>query len=75
MLLGLILVILHINIIYLHPFGCFMDAYQYALMKETLERIQKMVTEWRNDTDSRRGDGDYAMYEIEGILDEAGFHE
>jgi hypothetical protein len=53
-----------------------MDAYEYALMKETLERIQKHVTAWRNDEEG--GSFDTAcdeMYEIENILMEAGFDE
>jgi hypothetical protein len=66
-----------------------MDAYQYALMKKTLERIQKRATIWRNVTEAMEnyseGDdivyedpealADEMMYEIETILDEAGFHE
>ena len=63
-----------------------MDEYQYALMKQTLERIQKRVTMWRevdeamqNGTECNyevpEGVGDDMLYEIETILDEAGFHE
>jgi len=51
-----------------------MDAYQYALMKETLERIQKVATEWRDGMEPEFNLSDDAMYEIETILDEAGFH-
>ena len=49
-----------------------MDAYQYALMKETLERIQKVTTKW---IESDYEDDFGAMYEIETILLEVGFHE
>ena len=55
-----------------------MDAYQYALMKETLERIQNIVTGWRDSADIGRDkdeDSFDSMYCIETILDEAGFHE
>ena len=48
-----------------------MDAYQYALMKETLERIAKSVVEWRNQYLTSLD----AIYEIETAIDEAGFHE
>ena len=67
--------ILDINIIYLHLFGCFMDAYQYALMKETLERIQKEVTLWREGEDEGYDVATDSLYNIETALDEAGFHE
>jgi len=57
----------------------FMDAYQYALMKETLERIQKKATIWRYNVEANNEHADEMagemMYEIETILDEAGFHE
>jgi hypothetical protein len=48
-----------------------MDDYQYALMKKTLERLQEVSSEWR------KGGLPYreAMYKVETILDEAGFHE
>ena len=56
-----------------------MDAYQYALMKETLERIQKKATIWRYNVEANNEHADEMagemMYEIETILDEAGFHE
>ena len=56
-----------------------MDAYQYALMKETLERIQKKVNIWRYNVEANNEDADYMagemMYEIETMLDECGFDE
>ncbi len=57
------------------PFRVFMDAYQYALMKETLERIAKSVVEWRNQDEQGYDVSFDAMYEIETAIDEAGFHE
>ena len=58
-----------------------MDAYQYALMKETLERIQKKTNIWRHHQDNNPDVEDIAhmsmdlMYEIETLLDECGFDE
>ena len=66
-----------------------MDAYQYDLMKKTLEAIQVRATIWRNVTEAMENQADDddicyevpeevaddMMYEIETILDEAGFHE
>ena len=48
-----------------------MDAYQYDLMKKTLERIQILAFAWKEGVDASFD----AMYEIETALDEAGFHE
>ena len=50
-------------------------AYQYALMKETLERIAKSVVEWRNQDEQGYDVSLDAMFEIETAIDEAGFHE
>ena len=52
-----------------------MDAYQYALMQETLERIAKSVVEWRNQDEQGYDVSLDAMFEIETAIDEAGFHE
>jgi len=52
-----------------------MDAYQYAMMKETIERIQKKTDEWRNEEEKGVDISCDAMYDIETILDEAGFDE
>ena len=58
-----------------------MDAYQYALMKETLERIQKKARVWRHHNDNNPDYQEIAsmsmdmMFEIETILDECGFDE
>ena len=52
-----------------------MDAYQYALMKETLERIQKEVSMWRANQEIGFDCASDAVYNIETALDEAGFHE
>ena len=52
-----------------------MDAYEYALMKETLERIQNLAFAWR-ENDIRGVDTSFdAMYEIETLLDECGFDD
>jgi len=52
-----------------------MDAYQYALMKETLERIAKSVLQWRKQEELGYDDSFDAMYDIETAIEEAGFHE
>ncbi len=52
-----------------------MDEYQYALMKETLERIQKEVILWREGDDEGYDVATDSLYNIETALDEAGFHE
>ena len=51
-----------------------MDAYQYALMKKTLERIQKEVEQWRDNEELGFDCSSDAVYNIETMLDEAGFH-
>lgn len=52
-----------------------MDAYQYALMKETLERIHREVLQWREHDQLGLDFAIDAVYYIETILDEAGLFE
>ena len=52
-----------------------MDEYQYALMKQTLERIQELVFAW-TENEVRGVDSSFdCMYEVQNALEEAGFHE
>lgn len=58
-----------------------MDAYEHALMKETLERITRKVRVWRHhyennvDVDTFNGISQDILYEIETMIDECGFDE
>tara|TARA_Y100001963_G_scaffold63965_1_gene89172 strand:+ start:462 stop:620 length:159 start_codon:yes stop_codon:yes gene_type:complete len=52
-----------------------MDQYEYAIMKETLERIAKSVVEWRKQEEQCFDVSYDAMYEIETAIGEAGYHE
>tara|TARA_R100001463_G_C3542616_1_gene222487 strand:- start:3236 stop:3385 length:150 start_codon:yes stop_codon:yes gene_type:complete len=47
-----------------------MSDWDLAVYKEALQGINKLIQDWRNNTEER-DDDDY-LYEIEGIVDEVG---